>query len=65
MYILEEDTRQFMSMREIAECLGVDQRTARRWYDDGDFPQVYVFGKRKLLFKKEDVDIWIKSKLSK
>lgn len=52
----------WLHLKEVAYYLGVDERTARRWYDAGDFPPPYVLGTRKLLWKIEDVDKWLQTK---
>ena len=52
----------WMTLRDAAIYVGVDERTARRWYDENDFAMPYRFGKRKLLWRKDDIDKWIETK---
>ena len=53
--------RDYVTMREIAEQVGVRPVTVRQWRSrHGDFPQpVRAYGDT-LVFKPHEVDLWLK-----
>lgn len=59
------DPNTLMTRYETAEYLKVAVRTLDRLFVAGDGPQATRAGKRRLLYRRSDVDDWIKSRTHK
>lgn len=55
---VQEMPKAVMSLAEVVDLVGVDQRTLRRWRHEGRFPEPIQGGGRKLLWRRRDVDRW-------
>lgn len=49
-----ETTKEYISLNEVAELLGVDPETARRWSCDGKIPGTKIGGVWR--YRKLDID---------
>jgi len=45
--------------QEVAAYLGICDRTLRRWWESGVFPEPRRFGVRRLRFRRSDVEAWL------
>jgi excisionase family DNA binding protein len=54
-----------LSTKEVAEILGVEVQTIRKWRMDGSSPKYLRYGKLKgrCMYRQEDIQSWIEEKL--
>ncbi len=51
--------RRLLTARDVADVLGVDVRTVRRWREAGKLPAPLTLGDSVLRWHPEDVDAWL------
>ena len=56
-----------LSVKEVAEMLGVSQSAVYKWVAEGDFPKPYKLGngdarRATSRWKREDIDYWLEER---
>ena len=55
-----------MTTPEVSEYIGVSESTLRWWRHKGDEgPKSFTLGKRRVVYRKEDVDRWVEEQYAK
>ena len=54
--------RPFFTIQEVSEFLGISISTINRLVKEGDFPPKVKITPRRIVFMKNEIDEWIKSK---
>ena len=54
---------EFLTIKEISDELQIPERTLLYYKQQGDFPDVYRFGKKHRRVKKSDFEAWKSQKL--
>ena len=52
----------FFTIKEVSEFLGISISTVNRLVKEGDFPPKVKITPRRIVFMKNEIDEWIKSK---
>ena len=52
----------FFTIQEVSEFLGISVSTINRLVKEGDFPPKVKITTRRIVFMKNEIDEWIKSK---
>jgi excisionase family DNA binding protein len=54
-------TLRFLTQRQLADLIGVSERTLERWRVEGRGPKFVAIGPRRRLYRVDDVDAWTQS----
>jgi DNA-binding transcriptional MerR regulator len=60
-----QEKEEWLLLKEIADELKIPERTLLYYREQGDFPDVYRFGKKHRRVKKSDYETWKSQKLEK
>ena len=52
----------FFTIKEVSEFLRISTSTINRLIKQGDFPQKVKISPRRIVFMRDEIDEWIKSK---
>ena len=52
---------QYVNVRELAESLGLNQATVRRWVDQGVIPPPVKVNNKTLLWSEHEIEVWLDS----
>ena len=56
------DKRPFLTIKEVSKLIGLSVSTINRLIKKGDFPSKVKISPRRMVFMKNEIDEWIKSK---
>lgn len=59
---MNTQTSPFFTIQEVSEFIGISISTINRLVKEGDFPPKIKITTRRIVFMKNDIDDWIKSK---
>ena len=59
---MNKDNSPFFTIQEVSEFLGISVSTINRLVKEGDFPPKVKITTRRIVFMKNEIDEWIKSK---
>ena len=59
---MNSQNRPFLTIREVSELLGISISTINRLIKKGEFPPKVKITPRRIVFMKNEIDEWIKSK---
>ncbi len=59
---MNKDNSPFFTIKEVSEFLGISVSTINRLVKEGDFPPKLKITPRRIVFVKNEIDEWIKSK---
>ena len=59
---MNKDNSPFFTIQEVSEFLGISTSTINRLIKQGDFPQKVKISPRRIVFMRDEIDEWIKSK---
>lgn len=54
----------FINTEEAAELVGCSASTVRNYQKRGDFVPVYKLSSKKVVYRRDDVVVWMQSKLT-
>ena len=60
---MNSQNRPFLSIKEVSDLLGISISTINRLIKSGDFPLKIKISPRRIVFKSNEIDKWIKEKL--
>tara|TARA_Y100000589_G_C26802849_1_gene486490 strand:- start:336 stop:524 length:189 start_codon:yes stop_codon:yes gene_type:complete len=60
---MNSQNRPFLSIKEVSDLLGISISTINRLIKSGDFPLKIKISPRRIAFKSNEIDKWIKEKL--
>ena len=56
------ENRPFLTIKEVSKLIGLSVSTINRLIKKGDFPSKVKISPRRMVFMKNEIDEWIKSK---
>lgn len=56
---------QLCTVSQVSEILNVPEATLRWWRHVGQGPKSFTLGKRKVVYKRSDVDAWLEEQYTK
>ena len=56
------EKRPFLTIKEVSKLIGLSVSTINRLIKKGDFPSKVKISPRRMVFMKNEIDEWIKSK---
>ena len=56
------ENRPFLTIKEVSKLIGLSVSTINRLVKKGDFPSKVKISPRRMVFMKNEIDEWIKSK---
>ena len=59
---MNSQNRPFLTIKEVSELLGISVSTINRLIKKGEFPQKIKISPRRMVFMKNEIYEWIKSK---
>ncbi|MDC3138045.1 AlpA family phage regulatory protein [Prochlorococcus sp. AH-716-I19] len=57
-----QENRPFLTIKEVSNLLGISTSTINRLIINGDFPNKIKLSPRRIVFMKNDIEDWIKTK---
>ena len=57
-----QENRPFLTIKEVSNLLGISTSTINRLITNGDFPNKIKLSPRRIVFMKNDIDNWIKTR---
>ena len=57
-----QENRPFLTIKEVSNLLGISTSTINRLITNEDFPNKIKLSPRRIVFMKNDIDNWIKTR---
>ena len=57
-----QENRPFLTIKEVSNLLGISTSTINRLITNGDFPNKIKLSPRRIVFMKNDIENWIKTR---